>query len=114
MPRVKRGTTNVRKRRKLLKQAKGFKWGRKKSIRLAKTAVTKAGANAYRDRKIKKRDNRRLWQVRLNAAVREYGLSYSKFIDLLKKNKIELNRKVLSEMAVNQPDVFKKIVDQLK
>jgi large subunit ribosomal protein L20 len=114
MPRVKRGTSHVKKRRKLLKAAKGFKWGRKKSIRLAKTAVTKAGAHAYRDRKLKKRTNRRLWQIRLNAAVREYDLSYSKFIDLLKKNKIELDRKVLSEIAVKNPEIFKKIIDQLK
>jgi len=114
MPRVKRGTSHVKKRRKLRKAAKGYKWGRKNTIRLAKTAVTKAGVHAYVDRKKKKRVNRRLWQVRLNAAVREYGLTYSKFIDALKKNKIELDRKILSEIAVKQPEIFAKIVSQLK
>jgi len=114
MPRVKRGTTHVKKRKKLLKEAKGFKWGRKKSIKLAKTAVTKAGANAYRDRKLKKRTARQLWQIRLNAAVRKYDLSYSKFIDLLKENKIELDRKVLSEIAQKNPEIFAKIIDQIK
>lgn len=114
MPRVKRGTTHVKKRRKLRRAVKGYKWGRKNTIRLAKTAITKAGAHAYRDRKKKKRVMRRLWQIRLNAAVREHGLTYSKFINLLKKNKIELNRKVLSEIAVKNPEIFKKIIDQLK
>lgn len=114
MPRVKRGTTHTKKRKKLRKEAKGYKWGRKNTIRLAKTAVTKAGAHAFMDRRKKKRVMRRLWQTRLNAAVRQYDLSYSKFIDLLKKNNIELDRKVLSEIAVKQPEIFKKIVDQLK
>ncbi|MFH1667835.1 MAG: 50S ribosomal protein L20 [Candidatus Komeilibacteria bacterium] len=114
MPRVKRGTSHVKRRKRLRKEAKGFKWGRKTTIRLAKTAVTKAGAHAFVDRRKKKRVMRRLWQTRLNAAVRQYDLSYSKFIDLLKKNSIELDRKVLSEIAVKQPDIFKKIVDQLK
>ena len=114
MPRVKRGTTHTKKRKKLRKEAKGYKWGRKNTIRLAKTAVTKAGAHAFMDRRKKKRVMRRLWQTRLNAAVRLYDLSYSKFIDLLKKNNIELDRKVLSEIAVKQPEIFKKIVDQLK
>ena len=97
-----------------MKKAKGYKWGRKSSIRLAKTAVTKAGARAHFDRRKKKGVNRRLWQVRLNAAVREHGLSYSKFINLLKKNKIELDRKVLSEIAQKYPKVFQAIVEQLK
>ncbi|OIO45975.1 MAG: 50S ribosomal protein L20 [Parcubacteria group bacterium CG1_02_37_51] len=114
MPRVKRGTSHAKKRKRLRKEAKGFKWGRKTTIRLAKTAVTKAGAHAFVDRRKKKRVMRRLWQTRLNAAVRQYDLTYSKFIDLLKKNSIELDRKVLSEIAVKQPDIFKKIIDQLK
>jgi len=114
MPRVKRGTIHTKTRRNVLKRAKGYKWGRKKLIKLAKTATTKAGAYAYRDRKTKKRTNRRLWQIQLNAAVREHGLSYSKFIAGLKKAKIELDRKVLSELAKTQPKVFAKIVEQVK
>ena len=114
MSRVKRGTTHVKKRRKLLKQVKGYKWGRKNLIRLAKTAATKAGAHAYVDRKKKKRTNRGLWQIKINAFVREYGLSYSKFINLLKKNKIELDRKVLADLAVNNKKVLAGIVEEVK
>ena len=114
MPRVKRGKTRTKKRRALLSQTKGYKWGRKNLTRQAKTAVKKAGAYALRDRRVKKRVMRRLWQVRLNAAVREYDLSYSKFIYLLKKNKIELDRKVLSEIAQKNPAVFKKIIESVK
>lgn len=114
MPRVKRGTTHLKKRKRILKQTKGYKWGRKKLIKQAITATHKAGVHAYVDRKKKKRTNRQLWQVRLNAAVREYGLTYSKFINLLKKNKIELNRKVLSELAQKYPAVFAKIIEQIK
>jgi len=114
MPRVKRGKVRARKRKAVLKQAKGYKWGRKKKIRLAKPAIKKAGVYAYRDRRVKKRVNRRLWQTKLNAAVRVYNLSYSKFIDLLKKKKIDLDRKILAEIAEKNPEVFKKIVDQIK
>ncbi|MCK4553498.1 50S ribosomal protein L20 [Candidatus Parcubacteria bacterium] len=113
MSRVKRGTTHVKKRRKLLKQVKGYKWGRKNLIRLAKTAATKAGAHAYVDRKKKKRTNRGLWQIKINAFVREHGLSYSKFINLLKKNKIELDRKVLADLAVNNKKVLAGIVEEV-
>jgi len=114
MPRVKRGTTHVKKRRKLLKKVKGYKWGRKKLIRLAKTATTKAGAHAYIDRKKKKRTNRGLWQIKINAFVREHGLSYSAFINKLKTSKIELDRKVLADLAVNNKKVFAKIIEQIK
>ena len=114
MPRVKRGRVRASKRKNLLNQAKGYKWGRKKKTRLAKTAIKKARVYAYRDRKVKKRLNRRLWQTKLNAAVRAYGLSYSKFIDGLKKNKIELDRKILSQIAEKNPDIFKQIVDKVK
>lgn len=114
MPRVKRGTSHVKKRRSLLKKTKGYKWGRKKNIRMAKTAVTKAGAHAYRGRKEKKRVNRRLWQTQLNAAVKQYDLSYSQFINLLKKNKIDMDRKVLSQLAKEQPKVFEQIVKKIK
>jgi len=114
MPRVKRGTTHVKKRRKLLKKVKGYKWGRKKLIRLAKTAATKAGAHAYMDRKKKKRTNRGLWQIKINAFVREHGLSYSVFINKLKNSKIELDRKVLADLAVNNKKILAKIVEQIK
>lgn len=112
MPRVKRGKTHLKKRKKLLKAVKGYKWGRKKTIKLARPAMLKAGAYAYRDRKNKKRDFRRLWQIKINAAVREHDLTYSKFINLLKKNKIELDRKILADLAENNPKVFEKIVKE--
>lgn len=114
MPRVKRGTTHVARRKHLFKQAKGFRWGRKNTIKLATTAVLKAGVHAYRGRKEKKRTNRALWQVRINAAVRPHGLSYSKFIGQLKKKNIDLDRKVLSELAAKHPAVFDKIVEAVK
>jgi len=114
MPRVKRGTTHVKRRRNLLKKVKGYKWGRKKLIRLAKTATTKAGVHAYVGRKKKKRTARGLWQIKINAFVREYGLSYSKFINLLKLAKIEIDRKVLADLAVNNKKVLAKIVEEIK
>ena len=114
MPRVKRGPSHVKKRRKILKAAKGYRHGRKKLIKLAKVAILKAGAYAYRDRKVKKRSMRRLWQIKLNAAVRVFDLSYSKFIALLKKNKVELDRKVLADLAENNTEVFAKIVEKIK
>jgi len=114
MPRVKRGTTHVKKRRKVLKQAKGYKWGRKSQIKLAKTAVTKAGAHSYRDRRNKKRTRRSLWQIKINAAVRQYDLSYSRFINLLKEKKIEIDRKVLADLAENEPKTFEAIVNTVK
>lgn len=114
MPRVKRGVGHVKKRRKLMKRVKGFEAGRKNLLKLAKTADTKAGAHAFRDRRRKKREFRRLWQVRINAAVRELGSTYSKFMFDLKEKNIELDRKVLSQLAVKEPKVFKKIVELVK
>jgi len=114
MPRVKRGTTHVQKRKKLLSQAKGFKWRRKSTIKLGRPAVLKAGVNAYEGRRQKKRNNRALWQTQINAACRLHDLSYSKFIDLLKKNKIDLDRKVLAEIAGKYPKVFTAIVKEIK
>lgn len=114
MPRVKRGTTHTKKRKKLLKKVKGFKWGRKKLIRLAKTASIKAGAHAFVDRRKKKRVMRGLWQIKINAFVREHGLSYSRFIDLLKKNKIEIDRKILADLAVNNKKVLLEIIKKVK
>jgi len=113
MPRVKRGTTHVKKRRKLLKAVKGYKWGRKKLIKLAKTARTKAGAHAYTDRRKKKRTMRSLWQIKINAFVREYGLSYSRFINLLKVNNVEIDRKVLAEMAVSDKETLAALIAKI-
>ena len=113
MPRVKRGTTHNKKRRSLLKRVKGFEGGRKKLIKLAKTADTKAGAYAYRDRRNKKRTARRLWQVRINAASRKSGVSYSRLMGALKANNSLLNRKVLSEIGAQAPESFERIVKKV-
>lgn len=117
MVRVKRGTIANKRRKKLLKQAKGFKWGRKSKYRAAKEALYHAWRNAFVGRKQKKRDFRRLWQIKINAGVRAYsenGLNYSKFINGLKKAKIEIDRKILAELAEKHPEIFKKIIDIVK
>ncbi len=114
MPRVKRGTIHNKTRKKILQKTKGFKWGRKNLIKAAKTAAVKAGAYAYRDRRNKKRDQRRRWQIKLNAAAREHGLSYSRLIDKLTKAKITINRKVLSELAEKHPKIFTEIIKKIK
>jgi len=114
MPRVKRAITHLKKRRNLLKRAKGFKWGRKNLIRLASTAVVKAGVHAYTGRKLKKRDMRALWQIKISAFAKENGLSYSKFINLLKINKIELDRKILADLAEKNKAAMVKILEQVK
>lgn len=103
-----------RKHRKILKRARGFKQARRTRIQTAKEAVLHAGAYAYHGRKLRKRDLRNLWIVRLNAAVREHGLSYSRFVSYLKKSKIELDRKILSDIAIADPQTFSKIVDEVK
>lgn len=110
MPRVKRGMRHVKRRANILKRVKGFEGGRKKLLKLAKTADTKAGAHAYRDRKTKKRLTRNLWQVKINAEVRKHGMSYSTFIGALKKHDILLDRKVLAAIAEKHPTVFSSIV----
>ncbi|MFH1598434.1 MAG: 50S ribosomal protein L20 [Patescibacteria group bacterium] len=114
MSRVKRGKTHLQKRKRLLKTTKGYRWGRKKKIKLARPAQLKAGVYAYRDRRTKKREFRKLWQIKINAACRQEDLTYSNFIDLLKKNKIELDRKILADFAENHPKVFKAIVQEVK
>ncbi len=114
MPRVKRGIIAIKRRRKILKYTKGFRWGRKSKERAAKEALLHAWTHAYRDRRVKKRTARALWQIQLNAAARIDGLSYSKFMHGLKKAKIELDRKVLSELAREHPEVFKEIVNKTK
>lgn len=114
MTRVKRSTAAKKKRKKALKEAKGFKWSRKTRYRQAKDALLHAKTYQYRDRRRKKREIRRLWQIRINAAVREFELSYSEFIALLKNKKIEIDRKILAELAQKNPEVFKKIIETIK
>lgn len=114
MPRVKRGMMHTKRRKNLMKRVKGYGGGRKNLIKQAMQADTKAGAHAYRDRKNKKREFRRLWQIRINAGTRLSGMSYSKFIGALKANLIGLNRKVLSELAAEKPDAFAKLVEKVK
>jgi len=114
MPRVKRGTQHVKRRKNLLAKTKGMMWKRKSSIKLARPAFLKAGVNAYRDRRNKKRSFRALFLVRINAAVRPFGLSYSTFMDTLKKANIGLDRKILSTLAKDHPTVFAKLVEKTK
>jgi len=112
--RVKKSVASRKRRKRLLKQAKGY-WGRRKNnIRRAKETLLRALSYAYRDRRQKKRDFRRLWIVRINAAVRPYDLSYSKFIAALKKAEIDLDRKSLSELAIRDPESFKVVVETAK
>ena len=114
MPRVKRGVTAHARHKKVLKKAKGYREARSRVFRVAKQAVTRAGQYAYRDRKQKKRDFRGLWIVRINAAARECGLSYSRFIAGLKKAMIELDRKVLADIAGHDKDGFAQLAAQAK
>lgn len=114
MARVKRGVTSHAKHKKVLKAAKGFYGRRKNTIRTAKAAVDRAMQYNYRDRKAKKRTFRGLWIQRINAAVREHDLTYSRFIDGLGKAGVEIDRKVLSELAISQPEAFKAIVEKAK
>ena len=109
MPRVKRGTHRIKRRKNILARTKGMMWGRKSKITLAKSAATKAGVQSYVGRKLKKRDNRAVMQIRISAAARELGTSYSKLIGDLKKRSIGLDRKVLSQIAMLYPAVFEKI-----
>ncbi|KQZ82773.1 50S ribosomal protein L20 [Mesorhizobium sp. Root157] len=112
--RVKRGTTGHAKHKKVLKAAKGFYGRRKNTIRIAKQAVEKSLQYAYRDRKNRKRNFRALWVQRINAATREHGLSYGRFIDGLNKAGIEIDRKVLSDMAIHEPQAFAALVAKAK
>jgi len=113
MTRVKRGTIANKRRKNLLKHTKGFRYGRKTKYRLAKEALLHAWTHAFRDRRLKKRDARRLWQVKINATVRKYETNYSKFIKALKDKKILVDRKILAELAEKQPAVFKKIIEEI-
>lgn len=114
MARVKRGTIANKRRKNVLKQVKGYRFGRSKKERMAKDAIFHAGTSAFRDRKRKKRLARNLWAVRINAAVRPEGLSYSKLMGALKKGGITLDRKSLAALAKDHPAVFARVVSSLK
>ena len=111
MPRVSMSVASRKRRKKILKMAKGFRGGRSKLLRTASESVDRALVYAYRGRKERKRDFRNLWIARINAATREYGISYSAFINALKKSSILLNRKILAELAVRDSNAFKAVVD---
>ncbi|GIW66844.1 MAG: 50S ribosomal protein L20 [Candidatus Parcubacteria bacterium] len=113
MVRIKRGKIKTKKRKKILKLAKGYKWGRKSKEKFAKEAILHAGVKSYRGRKEKKRNFRRLWQVQINAFLRSRGLKYSTFINQLKENNIELDRKILADLANNYPRVLDNIIEEL-
>ena len=114
MSRIKRGVTTRARHKRILEQAKGYYGRRKNTIRIARQAVEKAGQYAYRDRKVKKRSFRALWIQRINAAVRPFGLNYSKFIDGLAKSGVTVDRKVLSDLAIAEPAAFQAIVEKAK
>lgn len=114
MVRIKRGVTSHRRHKKILKLAKGYRGGRSKNIREAKSSVLHAGEYAFAGRKLRKREMRKLWIVQLGNAVREQGLSYSKFIASLKSKNINLDRKILAHLAVNHPEELKKVILSVK
>ena len=116
MPRIKRGVTTRAKHKRILDQAKGYRGRRKNTIRIARQAVEKAGQYAYRDRKVKKRNFRALWIQRINAAVREHDadMTYSRFIGGLGKAGIEMDRKVMSDLAIKEPAAFGALVEKAK
>ena len=114
MPRIKRGVTTRTKHKRLLDQAKGYRGRRKNTFRIANQAVEKAGQYAYIGRKLKKRQFRALWIQRINAAARLHGLTYGRFMDGIKKAGIDLDRKVLADMAANEPEAFKALAETAK
>lgn len=114
MPRATNNPASRARRKKYLKRAKGFVGGRRKLIRTVMETVDRAMAFSTRDRKVRKREFRKLWIIRINAAVREHGMSYSNFINKLKLANIDLNRKQLAEMAVNDPNAFKALVEKIQ
>jgi len=114
MTRVKRGVQKRARKKKIIKLAKGFKWRRKSTYRAAKDALRHAWTYAYRDRRTKKRNFRNLWNIKINAICRENGIPYSRFINAIKKSGIEVDRKILSQLAEKHPEIFKKIIDEIK
>jgi len=113
MPRVKKGAQTTKKRRALLRHTKGYRWGRKSKKKLARQALFKAWTYAYRDRRTRKRDFRQLWQVKINAGARENGTTYSRLMGAMKKDGIGLDRKILADLAENEPKVFKSFVESV-
>ncbi len=114
MTRVKGGVASKKRKKKVVKYAKGFKYGRKSKYRQAKEALTHSWSHAFKDRKRKKREKRNLWTVKINAASRELGLNYNQFISKLKKQNIVLDRKILAELAEKHPQIFKEIIAMVK
>jgi len=110
MARVKRGKIAHKRRKNILKYTKGYRWGRKSKYRAAKDALLHAGNYAFRDRRNKKREFRKLWQIQISASCKKYHLPYNKFVHYLKENKIELNRKILADLAIKNPEIFEKII----
>lgn len=114
MTRVKRGTIANKRRKNVLAQVKGYRFGRSTKERMAKDAIAHAGTYAFAHRRDKKSDKRRIWQIQINAAVRELGTTYSKFMDKLKKSNIEIDRKILSDIAFSKPATFKRVFDKVQ
>ncbi len=114
MPRVKRGKIKKARKKKIIKETKGFRWGRKNKYKAAKEALLKSWTYKYRDRKTKKRDFRRKWQTQINAACRQNGISYSKFIHKLNQENIALDRKILASLAKKDSDLFSQLVEEVK
>lgn len=114
MPRVKRGTHRIKRRKNILRRTKGYRWGRKSKITLAKTASLKAGRYAYRDRRARKRDKRSLWIVKLNAALRKNGIRYAPFIHNMRSANVILDRKVLADLAQNYGPIFQEVLKNVK
>jgi large subunit ribosomal protein L20 len=114
MTRVKKGAAAHKHKKHLLKHAKGFKYGRKSKYKLAKDALRHAWSMSYRDRKVKKRDFRQLWQLHINAAARKLGTNYSRLMNGLKIKKIDLDRKILSQLVEKYPNIFEKIIEEVK
>ncbi|MCA9352885.1 50S ribosomal protein L20 [Patescibacteria group bacterium] len=114
MPRVKRGTIKNKSRKNTLAQVKGYRFGRSTKKSMAREAIAHAGVHAFNHRKDKKSNFKRLWNVKINAEVRKYDMSYSTFIDALKKKGFGLNRKMLADLAEHEPESFKRVVDQVK
>lgn len=114
MVRVKRGKISLKRRRNVLKRTKGFRWSAKSKERLARERLLHAGVHAFQDRRKKKRNFRKLWQIKINAASRQQGMPYNRFVHKLKEANIELDRKILAELAEHHPETFKRLVETTK
>jgi large subunit ribosomal protein L20 len=114
MTRVKRGTISLKRRKNILKQVKGYRFGRSTKERQAMEALKHAGMHAFDHRKDKKSDRRRLWQTKINASVRAMGISYSRLIDMMAKKEVGVDRKILANLAENNPDTFKRVIEEIQ